>query len=85
MAIAKSLEHRLCGRVFPCGDRLFLVVSVNPNEGLARVSYRSNGATRLVDFPIPEILYWLIREREAAEQVIETELERLRNPTALLY
>ena len=58
------LDSRLEGRLFSIGDRLYLVVAIDAARGFARTTTRQGVATRIVDFPIPEVRWRLLMEPE---------------------
>ena len=60
------LDSRLEGRLFSIGDRLYLVVAVDGQRGFARTTTKQGAATRIVDFPIPEVRWRLFMEPEPA-------------------
>jgi hypothetical protein len=49
-------DHRIVGRIFSKGGRLHLVLEVDPEQGLAKVSCRTGSATEVVEVPVTEVL-----------------------------
>jgi hypothetical protein len=59
-------DARLEGRLFTIDDQLYLVVSIDGQRGFARTTTKQGAATRIVDFPIPEVRWRLLMEPEPA-------------------
>ncbi|MCR9259128.1 MAG: hypothetical protein NXH95_05370 [Pseudomonadaceae bacterium] len=60
------LDSRLEGRLFNIDEHLYLVVSIDGERGFARTTTKQGAATRIVDFPIPEVRWRLFMEPEPA-------------------
>jgi hypothetical protein len=62
--VNELLDSRLEGRLFSIGDRLYMVVSIDIERGFAHTTTKQGAATRIVDFPIPEVRWRLLMEPE---------------------
>jgi hypothetical protein len=52
---AHALESRYEGRLFTEEGRLYFIVEVNSDAGIARVSYSDDGEQKIMEMPISEV------------------------------